>query len=107
MSSPACASGSAATPPTAPSPTMTTSVFFSSVAIVPTVVIPRRARGASSLEHPVLVGGHVGRSGARVELLLRGGHGKSDTRVTNQIPSHKVRVAPVVGITEGALDGVS
>src|SRR5205085_7022107 len=32
-SSPACASGSAATPPTAPSPTMTTSVFLRLVAM--------------------------------------------------------------------------
>src|SRR5215468_9731644 len=50
-SAPARASGKAATPPTAPSPTMTTSVFLRSMAMVASL------RAALRGEHRLLIGG--------------------------------------------------
>src|SRR5262245_32766172 len=105
-SSPACASGSAATPPTAPSPMMTTSVFLSSVAIVSASVIERCARGPPPGEHPVVVGGHVSRCRPRVQLLLVAGDGQANAWIAHEIPSHEVRIAPVIGVAECPLNRV-
>src|SRR5262245_25195572 len=69
-SSPACASGSAAAPPTAPRPTITTSVFFRSTAMV--LVSRREERACRFLlrEHRVVVRRHVRRRGRRLHALI-------------------------------------
>src|SRR5215831_11058661 len=95
-SRPARASGSAATPPTAPSPTMTTSVFLRSVAMATSLHAEGRVR----------VGGLVERLGPRLHALLFGGHHHADAGIADQFPADEVGVATVIGIAEGALDGV-
>src|SRR5262245_15718263 len=95
-SRPARASGSAATPPTAPSPTMTTSVFLRSVAM------------AASLhaEACVCIRGLAYGLGPRGHALLVGGDYQSQAGIADQIPADEVGVAAVIGIAERALDGV-
>src|SRR6185295_10455958 len=89
---PACASGSAATPPAAPRPTITTSVSLSLVAIV---VI-------SGLGEFVLVGRLVDllqRLRLQALLIRRADH-RADARIVDEIPADVVRVAAVKRIAE-------
>src|SRR5262245_64676402 len=95
-SRPARPSGSAATPPTAPSPTMTTSVFLRSVAMAASL----HAEGC------VCIGGLPYGLGPRGHALLVGGDHQSQAGIANQIPADEVGVAAVIGIAERALDGV-
>src|SRR5262245_23322248 len=105
-SRPACASGSAATPPAAPSPMMTTSVFLSSVAMRTAFMTERGTRGTLAREHPVVVRGHMGRRWPAIQLLLITGHGQAHARVANEIPAGEIRVAAVVRIAKRSLDRV-
>src|SRR5215469_8301283 len=95
-SSPACVSGSAATPPTAPSPTMTTSVFFSSVAMT----------AALHREHCTVVGrlSNCRRLRRHPLFILADRH--SDARVTDQVPADEVRIATIIRVAKGALNRV-
>src|SRR6185436_12581379 len=105
-SSPACASGSAATPPTAPRPMITTSVFGRSLGIVPTLVIDARARGPLAGEHRVVVGGLVrGRRPSTEPLVVRG-HRNAHARIADEVPSGEVHIAAVVRVAERALNRV-
>src|SRR6267378_6897729 len=108
---PACASGSAATPPAAPTPTMTTSVSLSLVAMV---VSFSKARGApppplAVFDEVVFVRRLVIRlQRLRLEaFLIRRRHHRADARIGDQIPADEVRVAAVVRIAERALMGVA
>src|SRR6266508_768025 len=76
-SRPACANGSAATPPTAPMPMMTTSVGFRLVAI----------HGLRFREHEVVVRRLVIPRCRRRHVLLGSCHIEAHARVANQIPS--------------------
>src|SRR5262245_60810764 len=95
-SSPARASGSAATPPTAPRPTMTTSVFLRLMAMAAPfdrerhIVIGRLANGLRPRRH----------------ALVLGADGKPDTGIADEIPANEIGVAAVIRIAERALDGV-
>src|SRR5215510_3522964 len=95
-SSPARASGSAATPPTAPMPTMTTSVFLRLMAMTAPfdrerhVVIGRLANGLRSHRHALVVSAHR----------------QADAGIADEIPTHEVGVAAIIGIAERALNGV-
>src|SRR5262249_49359964 len=95
-SRPARASGSAATPPTAPRPTMTTSVFLRLMAMAAPfdreryVVIGRLANGLGLDRHALVV---------RPD-------GGPDSGIANEIPADEIGVAAVIGIAERALDGV-
>src|SRR5204862_15693 len=91
--SPACASGSAATPPAAPSPMMTTSVSLS-------LVVTGRLR-----ERLVVVRGAMIRFQLLVleRLLVGGGDHRPHTRIADQIPADEIGVAAIVRIAEGAL----
>src|SRR5450759_5659508 len=93
-SRPACASGSAATPPAAPRPMMTTSVSFNLV-----------LTGPRFRERLVVVRRFVVRLQIVLFelLLIRTGHHRPDARVADEIPADEVRVAAVVGIAERAL----
>src|SRR5438445_6112828 len=113
-SSPGCASGSAATPPAAPSPMMTTSVSFSLVAIRHSSFRLDASAGrvfvilARLGERLVVVRGLV----IRLQivflepLLIGGGDIRPHPRISDQIPADEVRVAAVVRIAEGALMSV-
>src|SRR5262245_56043884 len=104
MSSPACASGSAATPPTAPRPTMTTSTSLSLVAMAH--FRHRRVVGGRFHEHVVVVGGlMVGRQ-LRTQSLLLGRHDRAHARIREQVPADEVGVAAVKRIAKGALNRV-
>src|SRR6478672_5975229 len=96
-SSPARVRGSAAVPPAAPSPTMTTSVFLSLVAM---------SASARDLEDGVVGGRLVRRLHLRPDPLLDGGHGQLDPGELDQVPAHEVRVAAVVRVAEHALQRV-
>src|SRR5215471_5240012 len=91
-SSPARASGNAATPPTAPSSTMTTSVFLRSMAMI-------AARGAAALhgEHCIVIGRSADRR-RRAQALLVFADGHPDARIADQVPANEIRVAAVIGI---------
>src|SRR5262245_32811060 len=93
-SSPAWASGRVATPPTAPSPTMTTSVLLRFVAMA-----------ASFLrEHLEVIGRPaVGRRLHAHTLVVLGDH-HAEPGVDNQVPADEVRVTAIVRIDEHALD---
>src|SRR3954451_13591609 len=95
--SPARARGSAAVPPAAPSPTMTTSVFLSLVAMSASV---------GDLEDGVVGGRLVRRLHPRPDPLLDGGHGQLDSGELDQVPPDEVGVATVVGVAEHALERV-
>src|SRR5262245_24620921 len=95
-STPANASGNAATPPAAPMPTFTTSVPFNLVAMVRLV-----------LESVVVCGFADKLELICFERLLvlrrdRGAH----ARITEQIPTDKILVPAVVRIAEHALPGM-
>src|SRR5262245_20221793 len=106
-SSPACASGSTATPPAAPSPMTTTSVSLSLVAMfhVSGMLFKTRCRLVETFE---VVGGLViGLELAGFERFLIGRrHHGPHARVAEQIPSDEIRVAAVVRVAEGALPRV-
>src|SRR5690349_3040033 len=98
-SMPACASGSAATPPAAPMPTMTTSVSFSLVGIAHLVIGVGAAADARLVEGLVVVGGAMVRlqlAGFERALIARGDH-RAHARVADQVPAGEVRVAAVIG----------
>src|SRR4051812_13674833 len=95
--SPARVSGSAAVPPAAPSPTMTTSVFLSLVAM---------SASLGDLEDGVVGGRLVRRLHPRPDPLLDRRDGQLDPGELDQVPAHEVRVAAVVGVAEHALEGV-
>src|SRR6185295_338980 len=97
--------GSAATPPTAPRPTMTTSVSFNLVAMLRLDVFGIEARRCLR-EHLVVVRAFViGRDVSAEPLLVRA-DARPDTRVADQIPSDEVGVSSVIRIAEGSLNGV-
>src|SRR5215467_7065388 len=93
-SSPAWASGRAATPPTAPSPTITTSVFLRFVAIAASFlrehleVVRRPAIGRRLHAHALVVLGDR----------------QTNPRVADQVPANEVCVTTIVRIAEHALD---
>src|SRR5262245_15152054 len=93
-SSPAWASGRAATPPTAPSPTMTTSVLLRFVAMTASFlrehleVVCRLAIGCRLHAHTLVVLGDR----------------HADPGVAEQVPADEVRVPAIVWIAEHALD---
>src|SRR5712691_9474931 len=93
-SSPAWASGRAATPPTAPSPTMTTSVFLRFVAMA-----------ASFLrEHlEIVCRPAIGRRLHAHALVVRGDR-HAEPGVANQVPADEVRVPAIIRVAEHALD---
>src|SRR5688572_21881923 len=95
--SPLCASGSAAVPPAAPSPTMTTSVFLSWVAM---------SAPPGDAEDGVVGGGPVRGLHARADPLLHGRDGQLDAGEPDEVPADEVGVAAVVGIAEHALERV-
>src|SRR5262245_43330612 len=100
-SSPALARGRAATPPTAPSPTMTTSVFLRSMAMAASL-LARAAHGEagigiSRLPHRLRLYAHA---------LLLGGDGEAQAGIAEHVPADEVGVAAVIRIAERALDGV-
>src|SRR5271167_3017192 len=94
-SSPARASGNAATPPTAPSPMMTTSVFLRSMAM----------GAAFHGEHGVLIG-RLAHGLRRLHALLVLAHRHAQPRKADQVPADEIGVAAVIGIAERALDCV-
>src|SRR6476646_10148815 len=87
-SRPARASGSAATPPTAPNPTMTTSVFLRSMAMAASL------GSAVHGEAGVGIGGGALGLGARLHALLVGGDRKPDAGIADQIPPTKLALPP-------------
>src|SRR5215813_4885028 len=95
-SRPARASGSAATPPAAPSPMMTTSVFLRLMAMAAPfdrerhVVIDRLAYGLRAHRHTLVVGAHR----------------QADAGIADEIPADEVGVAAVIRIAERALNRV-
>src|SRR5829696_7098323 len=107
-SMPACARGSAATPPAAPSPMITTSVSFSLVAMRQILVRVRVALRRRLVERLVVVSRFViRRQLMRFERLLVGWrHHRADAGVAEQIPADEVRVASVVRVAEHALSRV-
>src|ERR1700749_3793676 len=94
-SSPARASGRTATPPAAPRPTTTTSVFLRLTAIAASLV----------LEHGIGIGRNP-EDARLLHLLFGSAHGHPEARIAYQTPSDEVRVPAVIGIAERALDGV-
>src|SRR4029450_12303405 len=105
MSSPAWTRGSAATPPTAPRPTMTTSVSFSLVAMLHLDVFGIDG-GRCLREHLVVVRAFVVAPEVGAEPLLVRTDARPDTRVANQIPANEVGVASVIRVAEGSLNRV-
>src|SRR3984893_6443527 len=99
-SSPARASGRAATPPTAPSPTMTTSVFLRSMAMIASL----RA-GSFHGEHRLVIS-RFAPPFRHPHALLVGADRHSQARIADQVPADEIRIAPVIGIAERALEGV-
>src|SRR5499427_5045696 len=95
-SRPARASGRAATPPTAPRPTMTTSVFLRSMATTP----------ALHRKHCVVVCGLADWLCGGAHALLVRGDDQTHTGVAEQVPADEIGVAAVVGIAERTLDRV-
>src|SRR3979490_2160547 len=92
-SSPARANGSTATPPTAPSPTTTTSVFLRSVAM-----------SASTLrEHRVVVRRLVVGFQCHPHALLLRRARNPPSGISDQVPPDEVRVPAVVRVAERAL----
>src|SRR5205085_945341 len=107
-SSPACASGSAATPPAAPIPTITTSVSLSLVGIAHLVTVGRAVAHRGLVERLVVVGRPVIRlqlPGFEGALIRRRDH-RPYARVAEEIPADEVGVAAVGGIAEHALTRV-
>src|SRR6476620_12798329 len=104
-SMPACASGSAATPPAAPSPMITTSVSFSLVAMRQILMRVHVALRRRLVERLVVVGRFVIRLQlVRFErLLVRRCHHRANAGVAEQIPADEIRVAAVVRVAEHAL----
>src|SRR6476646_9427153 len=96
-SRPARASGSAATPPTAPSPTMTTSVFLRSMAMAASL------RSAGHREAGVGIGRGALGLGAHLHALLVGRDREADAGIADQVPADEDGVAAVIGIAERAL----
>src|SRR5262249_17844756 len=113
-SSPACASGSTATPPAAPRPMTTTSVSLSLVAMseisrVRAVIhwrIPPRGRLVERFEV-------VGRSVIRFEraglerLLVGRRHHRPHAWIPDQVPADEVGIAAVIRVAESALARVA
>src|SRR5262245_23237769 len=95
-SRPARASGSAATPPTAPRPTMTTSVFLRLMAMA----------APFDRERHIVIGRLANRLRPGRHALVIGADGEPDAGIANQIPADEIGVAAVVGIAERALNGV-
>src|SRR5262245_39859158 len=95
-SRPARASGSAATPPTAPMPTMMTSVFLRLMAMA----------APFDRERHIVIGRLANGFRPRCHALVVGADGEADARIANEIPADEIGVAAVVGITERALNGV-
>src|SRR5215813_13571753 len=95
-SSPARASGNAATPPTAPSPMMTTSVFLRLMAMA----------APFDRERHVVIGRLANRLGSHRHALVVGAHRQADAGIADEIPADEIGVATVVRITERALNGV-
>src|SRR5436190_7778634 len=107
MSSPARAMGSAATPPMAPRPMMTTSVCLSRVAmdILETIItVVTSCRGP--VEHRVVVRRLVIGRQRDAHLLLVGGHDRANAGIAEEIPADEVVVAAVKRIAKRALNGV-
>src|SRR6185295_1981980 len=103
-SMPACAIGSAATPPVAPRPMITTSVSLSRVAmdVLEIIMAPRRGL----VEHRVVVRRLVIGLERDAHLLLVGGDDRPHAGIAEEIPADEVVVAAVERIAERALDGV-
>src|SRR5262245_60148647 len=106
-SSPACAIGSTATPPAAPSPITTTSVSLSLVAMFHVSAMLFKTRGglveAVEIVRRLVIGLEL--TGLE-RLLIRSAHHGPDARIAEQIPSDEIRVAAVVGVAEGTLPRV-
>src|SRR4029077_19802554 len=77
-SSPACVSGSAATPPTAPRPTITTSVFLRLVAMT----------AALDREHSIVVSRFPDGCRLNLHALLVIADRHANPGITDQVPSH-------------------
>src|SRR5688572_8545967 len=105
-SSPACASGRAATPPAAPRPTMTTSVRRRSTGMIVAVGSQSRARRLLLREHGEVVRRLMRRGRPCVEALIARRHGQADARVADEIPAYEIGVAAVVRVAERALNRV-
>src|SRR5262245_15503149 len=101
--SPARANGSAATPPAAPMPTITTSVPGRLVAMVASIVVVRaHRRFVEPLE--VVCGLAIGfELPALHRLLICGGHHGADAGILQEIPPNEVGVAAVERIAKRAL----
>src|SRR5580765_7717248 len=116
MSRPAWAMGSAATPPAAPRPMMTTSVSLSRVAMISAFapafariehVALRRGKLCSGLgEHRVVVRRLVIRLQRDADPLVVLRDDRADAGIPDEIPADEIRVSAVERIAEGALDGV-
>src|SRR5690606_3440926 len=96
-----------ATPPAAPIPTTTTSVARSLVAMAE--ISLRSIHGGRLLEHlGVVCRSADGFELAGLQLRLIGlADPEADAGIADQVPADEVRVAPVVGVSEGALPGVA
>src|SRR5262245_51661751 len=102
---PARVSGSAATPPTAPMPTITTSVSGSLVGMAISMWMAADRRFVEALE---VVGGLVIwlQLSLLHGLLVGSGDAGLSARVANQVPPDEVRVPAVVRIAERPLPRV-
>src|SRR6478672_5617823 len=102
---PACASGSAATPPAAPIPTMTTSVSFNLVGIVHLMAVVVSVPNRRLVEGLVVVCRTVvGLQLVRFQRALIGrGHHGTHAGIAEEIPADEVRIAAVIGIAEHPL----
>src|SRR5690554_6695028 len=102
---PALTSGSTATPPTAPSPITTTSVLGSSVAMITSLCDSSRIYRILGVSRHVIGGLPAGGQPPALADFFRTGD-DAHTGVADQVPADEVAVATVVGIAEGAVDGV-
>src|SRR5262249_59462051 len=89
-------SGRAASPPTAPSPTMTTPVFLRAVAMAASL----HAEGC------VCIRGLAYGLGPRGHALLVGGGHQSHAGIADQIPAYQVGFAAIIWVPALALAGV-
>src|SRR5258708_5054829 len=93
-SRPARARGRAATPPAAPNPTITTSVFLRLVAMI----------AAAARKHRVVIGGFQNWLGFGVHALIVRGHAHANAGIADQFPTDEVRIPTVIGIGKRAFD---
>src|SRR5690606_2933612 len=103
--SPALTSGNTATPPTAPSPITTTSVLGSSVAMVTSLGNGGRIYRILGIGRHVIGRLPAGRQASALADFFRR-RDDAHTGIANKIPADEVAIATVVGIAEGAVDGV-